>query len=97
MLEDINISPLMVETLDNILVKFNDTTKVDSGIVADVGNIGAQSTHALRYFLSTKSAYIDMKPWWVSTFSATLLLSAKYSFQGRLAPGFCPWKPELNE
>lgn len=39
--EGIQFSPLMKQTMDNVLVHFNETSNSDSALVTDLGNFGA--------------------------------------------------------
>ena len=72
---------------------FLNTDKADAIFVIDLFNFPARSTFGQRFVVTTKDAYLQMRPWWVSIFSASLLLSRRFDAQGRLSPGICPFRP----
>lgn len=73
-----------------------DTSKNDPFIVFDVGNFQARSSKSTRWIVSSIPSYSLLKPWWIGTFSATVLNSYTEKTQGFLLPGFCPFIPEFT-
>ena len=65
-------------------------------VVLNLGNYEPRSSAATKFTVSPNPAYIDMKPWWLSVFSASLLLGFPLQASGRLMPGFCPFRTNLN-
>ena len=49
-----------------------------------------------RTVVSPNDAYLQAKPWWVTVFSAQMLINIPTIHTGRLAPGFCPWRPAFT-
>ena len=58
-----------------------------------LGNEYATSSSTMTFLASTNYAYLTAKPWWMAFFSLTLLLRDAIVFNGRLTPGFCPYRP----
>lgn len=65
-------------------------------VLLKVGNYRGRSSVASKIAISPNAAYIDMKPWWMSMISASLLLDFPLEASGRLQPGFCPFRTSMN-
>lgn len=73
-----------------------DTSKNDPFIVFDVGSFESRSTKSTRWVVSSIPSYSLLKPWWIGTFSATVLNAYTQRTKGFLLPGFCPFIPEFT-
>ena len=85
------------KTLSDMNKAFEDRSKSDHMVLLTLGNYRARSSAASKVTVSPNPAYIDMRPWWLSVFSASLLLGFPLQGGGRLMPGFCPFRTSLNE
>ena len=65
-------------------------------VLLTIGNYNARSSAASKIAVSPNPAYVDMRPWWLSVFSASLLLGFPLEGKGRLMPGFCPFRTSFN-
>lgn len=92
----IDYSEAFNETLAKLNRQFEDRSKADHMVLLEVGNYKARSSAASKITVSPNPAYVDMRPWWLSVFSASLLLGFPLEGSGRLMPGFCPFRTSLN-
>ena len=84
------------QTLMNANTKYNDTSKGDRIEIIQIGNVNARSSQSSRMIISPNEAYIQAGPWWITVFSSQMLLGLPEAHTGRLAPGFCPFRPEID-
>jgi len=80
------------QTLNDYINGYNGTAKADPIIWFEIGSSKTFTTSAMTYLLVANNAYLNAYPWWISFFSADLLLGWIYRIEGNLAPGFCPFK-----
>ena len=80
---------------------FSETTSNQSNLspemIINLGSFDSQSSQYTKWVISSNPAYAYMKPWWLSTFSASLLSTSLTEQTGFLYPGYCPWKPVLDQ
>jgi len=79
-------------TLNDYIKGYNGTAKADPIVWLSIGSSKTFTTSSLTYLLVANNAYLNAYPWWISFFSADLLLGWIYRIDGNLAPGFCPFK-----
>jgi len=79
-------------TLGDYINGFNGSSKADPAIWVSLGPSRAFSSASLAFLLVANTAYLDAYPWWISFFSASLLLGRVNYIDGNLAPGLCPFK-----
>ena len=84
------------KTLSDMNKQFEDRSKSDKMVLLTIGNYRARSTAASKITVSPNPAYVDIRPWWLSVFSASLLLGFPLQNNGRLMPGFCPFRTSLS-
>eukprot|EP01022_Parablepharisma_sp_SALTPOND_P003665 TRINITY_DN114_c0_g3_i1.p1 TRINITY_DN114_c0_g3~~TRINITY_DN114_c0_g3_i1.p1 ORF type:complete len:2013 (+),score=220.50 TRINITY_DN114_c0_g3_i1:571-6609(+) len=86
-------------TLTDYVDGFNGSAKADPLIWVSLGATQSFSTAGMVFLLVANTAYLNAYPWWISFFSANLLLGNIYRIQGNLAPGVCPFKtlPTTND
>jgi len=71
--------------------------KLQVPVLLNLGNFQSKSAYFAKFVTSSNPAYSYIKPWWLSTFSATLLGGKRLETSGRLLPGFCPHFPQYTE
>lgn len=87
---------LFTEALGKANSNFNDTSRGDRIELIEIGNSRARSTQSAKVLISPNDAYVQAGPYWISVFSAQMLLQIPETHSGRLAPGFCPFRPVIN-
>lgn len=70
-----------------------DQSKGNPFILFDLGNFPSRSSLSTRWVISSTPSYSLLRPWWIGTFSATILNGYVERVQGFLLPGFCPFIP----
>eukprot|EP01022_Parablepharisma_sp_SALTPOND_P003657 TRINITY_DN114_c0_g2_i2.p1 TRINITY_DN114_c0_g2~~TRINITY_DN114_c0_g2_i2.p1 ORF type:complete len:1536 (+),score=156.85 TRINITY_DN114_c0_g2_i2:822-5429(+) len=85
---DTNINHTLAEFIEGL----NDSAKADPLVWISLGPTRTFSTAGMYFLFAANQAYLNAYPWWISFFSATLLLSDVYKLKGNLVPGFCPFK-----
>lgn len=73
-LGDIDLDSTFNKTLYDMNKEFEDRSKSDNMVLLKIGNYRARSSAASKITVSPNPAYVDMRPWWLSVFSASLLL-----------------------
>ena len=76
---------------------YNNTAKTDSFMLFNLGNFHGRAESSTRMVTSTNYGYLNTKPWWISLFSARLLVGGLYDMTGILKPGFCPYYQTLSQ
>ena len=64
----------LFQTLQGASKSFNDTSKGDRVEVLMLGNRAARSSGSWEVIVSPNKAYLEAGPWWISMFSAQMLL-----------------------
>eukprot|EP01022_Parablepharisma_sp_SALTPOND_P018430 TRINITY_DN300_c0_g1_i1.p2 TRINITY_DN300_c0_g1~~TRINITY_DN300_c0_g1_i1.p2 ORF type:complete len:1871 (+),score=218.15 TRINITY_DN300_c0_g1_i1:2469-8081(+) len=82
----------MNKTLSDYIDGYNGSAKADPLIWVSFGPMRSFSTASMTFLLVANTAYLNAYPWWISFFSAGLLLGNVYRIEGNLAPGICPFK-----
>ena len=74
LMDDIDFNQTFNTTLSKLNEQFQDRSKADHMVLLTIGNYQARSSASTKMAVSPNPAYIDMRPWWLSVFSASLLL-----------------------
>lgn len=74
------------------IAKMNDS-QVDPIYQIRFGDRKASQSIFNAWVMSANPAYSEMKPWYLSWFSAGFLSSNSKKYEGYLLPGFCPYRP----
>ncbi len=88
----INFDSRVNGTFPTIALNLNDTNKPDPYLHFHIGNTEAFSTRGITMLTASNPGYLDLHPWWISFLSLSLLMGKVISVDGRLAPGFCPFR-----
>ena len=93
----IQFEPVLAQGLSNFSTIVGIQTNINPTILLNLGYGIVESSLYAKYVVSSNPAYAYLKPWWMSTFSATLLQSTMINFNGRLLPGFCPYRTVFSQ
>ena len=88
----IQFDGILNATFSDIAMALNDTNKPDPYLHFHLGNTDAFSTRGITMLTASNTAYLNLHPWWISFLSLSLLMGKIYDVNGRLAPGFCPFR-----
>ena len=68
----------------------------DQIFILEMGKKTLQSRRNGLWTIISNPSYAYIRPWWLSTFSLSLLTAQSYEVSGYLSPGFCPYHIEAN-
>ena len=91
--ERIDWSHTMKHDVLHYLKLSEDPKNFDPVFLFHLGSKEANSSLYQQWDVTSNPAYAQLKPWWISTFSFTLMSTATYVIHGDLSPGFCPYTP----
>ncbi|KAM3146575.1 hypothetical protein pb186bvf_001544, partial [Paramecium bursaria] len=69
---------------------------LDPSFIFGIGSKESQSDNYQQWQLTYNPAYSYLRPWWIGTFSFTLLSTSTHPLELQLSPGFCPYIPTLD-
>ena len=75
---------------------FASTALADQMLIVKFGNFECFSTASATFLGATNPAYIAVRPWFMSFFSASLLMGGVSTFTDSPIPGFCPFRTSLT-
>ena len=93
---DLNFDKKSNISLAEFNSQFASTAQADSMINVKFGNYRCFSTAAASFIGATNPAYLSVRPWFISFFSANLLMGDVYIFTDGPIPGFCPFRTSLT-
>ena len=73
-MKELDFSSTFNKTLAEINLSFEDRSKGDHVALLTIGNYRGRSSASSKIAVSPNPAYVDLRPWWMSVFSASLLL-----------------------
>ena len=82
-----------INTFDQVI---DGQTKSDSFIILNLGNIESRSSKYSKWVISSSPPYTLMRPYWIGTFSASVLDGDVQITNGFLLPGICPFLAEYT-
>ena len=90
-------SPHFKSDLQNTISEVFNESRGDPNLIINLGanEYALFSSTTLWTFISNPS-FAYMRPWWLATFSFSLLTSNTVKTYGSLAPGLCPFHNSLN-
>lgn len=62
-----------------------------------MNNLETQSKDSVIWYVSYNPAFVNFKPWWITSFSLGLLQPDIFLLNADLNPGFCPYYPTLTK
>lgn len=71
-------------------------TATDSVFILEIGKQEMQSQSTNFWTVVSNPSFAYIRPWWLATFSLSLLTSNSFKVTGFLSPGFCPYHIEPN-
>lgn len=89
-----------VSTLLDLTTDYDDSqadTVFDPVFLIKIGSKEANSSLFQQWVVTYAPAYAYVRPWWIGTYSLTLLSTSTYEIQADLNPGFCPYTPGLSQ
>ena len=89
-----------VSTLLDLTTDYDDSqsdTSFDPVFLMKIGSKQANSSLFQQWVITYAPAYAYVRPWWIGTYSLTLLSTNTYEIQADLNPGFCPYTPGLSQ
>ena len=89
-----------VSTLLDLTDDYDDSqadTSFDPVFLVKIGSKEANSSLFQQWVISFAPAYAYVRPWWIGTYSLTILSTSSYEIQADLNPGFCPYTPGLTQ
>jgi len=89
-----------VSTLLELTDDYDDSqldTSFDPVFLVKIGSKMANSSLFQQWVITYAPAYTYVRPWWIGTFSLTLLSTSTYEIAADLNPGFCPYTPGLSQ
>lgn len=84
-------------SLQNFLKEAEDPKNFDPAFVIKLGSKKSNSSLYQQWVVTSNPAYSYLRPWWLGTFSFTLLNTATFELETDLNPGFCPYIPNLSQ
>ena len=73
-----------------------DEMKTDAIFIIQMGKKYLQSQSNSFWTVISNPSFAYLRPWWLATFSLSLLTANSYQLSGQLSPGICPYHIEAN-
>ena len=92
----LDFSPETNDTINSFDALVASQTKSDAFIILNLGNIESMSSRYTKWVISSSPSYTLMRPYWIGTFSASVLDGDVQQTNGFLLPGICPFLAEYT-
>ena len=83
-------------SLNQFNKNFANSALADQMLIVKFGNFEAFSSASAYFLGATNPAYLAVRPWYISFFSATLLMGGVSVFTDSPIPGLCPFRTSLT-
>ena len=93
--QGISFEPSFFQLLEE-MKKLADDKQTDQIFTIEIGRKYLQSQSNSFWTIISNPSFAYMRPWWLATFSLSLLTANSYSIQAYLSPGLCPYHIEPN-
>ena len=93
--EGISFEPYIKEKIQELKEQAMETA-TDSVFILEIGKQEMQSRSTNFWTVVSNPSFAYIRPWWLSTFSLSLLTSNSFKVAGILSPGICPYHIEPN-
>ena len=91
----VSFDPIAIAGIDAVKEEASESG-TDQIFIVDIGKKPIQSKRNSLWTVISNPSYAYIRPWWLATFSLSLLTANSYEVNGYLSPGFCPYHIEAN-
>lgn len=91
----VSFEPFVLASIEEMKASANEM-QTDSIYILQLGKKYLQSQGNSFWTVISNPSFAYMRPWWLATFSLSLLTANSYEISGYLSPGLCPYHIQYN-